>query len=58
MSLLRQQHGVPKKLVGCHIMLIDGYVVEGHVPASAIKKLLTERPKIKVCRVCPRALRE
>jgi hypothetical protein len=28
-------------------MLIDGYVVEGHVPASAIKKLLAQRPKIK-----------
>jgi len=47
MSLLRRQHGVPVKLVGCHIMMIDGYVVEGHVPASAIKKLLAERPKIK-----------
>ena len=47
MSLIRRQHGVPEKLEGCHIMLIDGYVVEGHVPASAIKKLLAERPKIK-----------
>jgi len=47
MSLIRRQHGVPAKLEGCHIMLIDGYVVEGHVPASAIRKLLAERPKIK-----------
>jgi hypothetical protein len=47
MSLIRRQHGVPEKLEGCHIMLIGGYVVEGHVPASAIKKLLAERPKIK-----------
>ena len=47
MSLIRRQHGVPAKLAGCHIMLIGGYVVEGHVPASAIKKLLAERPKIK-----------
>ena len=47
MSLIRRQHGVPAKFEGCHIMLIDGYVVEGHVPASAIKKLLAERPKIK-----------
>lgn len=47
MSLIRRQHGVPAKLVGCHVMLIDGYVVEGHVPASAIKKLLAERPSIK-----------
>ena len=47
MSLIRRQHGVPAKFEGCHIMLIGGYVVEGHVPASAIKKLLAERPKIK-----------
>ena len=47
MSLIRRQHGVPAKFQGCHIMLIDGYVVEGHVPASAIKRLLAERPRIK-----------
>ena len=47
MSLIRRQHGIPAKFEGCHIMIIDGYVVEGHVPASAIKKLLAERPKIK-----------
>ena len=47
MSLIRRQHRVPEKFEGCHIMLIDGYVVEGHVPAAAIKKLLAERPKIK-----------
>lgn len=47
MSLIRQQQGVPEKLEGCHIMIIDGYVVEGHVPAASIKKLLAERPKIK-----------
>jgi hypothetical protein len=32
-----------EKLLGCQIMLIEGYVVEGHVPASASKKLSTER---------------
>ena len=47
MSLIRRQHGVPEKLEGCHIMIVDGYVVEGHVPAASINKLLTERPKIK-----------
>ena len=46
MSLIRRQHGVTDKFVGCHIMLIEGYVVEGHVPVSAIRKMLTERPKI------------
>lgn len=47
MSLIRRQHRVPEKLEGCHIMVIDGYVVEGHVPAAPIRKLLAERPKIK-----------
>jgi|RhiMetdeSRZDD1v2_1073273.scaffolds.fasta_scaffold933909_2 hypothetical protein len=47
MSLIRRQHGISERFEGCHIMLIQGYVVDGHVPASAIKKLLAERPKIK-----------
>ena len=47
MSLISRQHGVPEKLAGCHTMLIGGYVVEGHVPVSAINKLLKERPNIK-----------
>jgi hypothetical protein len=45
--MLRQHHRVPETLVGCHTMLIDGYVVEGHVPAAAIDKLLRERPVIR-----------
>ena len=47
MSRIRRQHGISERFEGCHIMLIQGYVVDGHVPASAIKKLLAERPKIK-----------
>lgn len=47
MSLIRRQHGVPDNLEGCHVLLIDGYVVEGHVPAAPIRKLLDERPQIK-----------
>jgi hypothetical protein len=47
MSLMRKQHGVPEKFEGCHLALVDGYVVEGHVPASSIKKLLAEQPRIK-----------
>jgi hypothetical protein len=47
LTLIRQQHGVPEQLAGCHTILIEGYVVEGHVPAAAIGKLLAERPRIK-----------
>jgi hypothetical protein len=41
----RARAGVPAALAACHTALIDGYVVEGHVPAADIRKLLAERPK-------------
>lgn len=44
---VKSTHGIPDELAGCHTILIDRYVVEGHVPASAIRKLLAERPAIK-----------
>ncbi len=39
--------GVPAKLASCHTALVGGYVVEGHVPAADIKKLLATKPKAK-----------
>ena len=47
LSLIKRNNGVPEEFEGCHTSLIDGYVVEGHVPVSAINKLLSERPDIK-----------
>jgi hypothetical protein len=41
---IRQAEGVPTDLEGCHTILIDGLVVEGHVSAGTIKRFLTERP--------------
>jgi hypothetical protein len=41
----RAKAGVPAALAACHTALVDGYVVEGHVPAADIRKLLAERPK-------------
>jgi len=38
--------GVPADLSSCHTAIIDGYVVEGHVPAYVVRKLLEERPEI------------
>ena len=43
---INQKAGVPDALEGCHTSFIDGYVVIGHVPVDAIRKLLAERPKI------------
>jgi hypothetical protein len=47
LSLLHRRHGVPEPLVGCHTTLVEGYVVEGHVPVAAILRLLAERPGIR-----------
>lgn len=38
--------GVPDELASCHTAEIEGYIIEGHVPARAITKLLAERPKV------------
>lgn len=42
---LKARLGVPDALISCHTAEIDSYVVEGHVPADAIKRLLVERPR-------------
>ena len=43
---IKDKHGVPPQTRSCHTALVGGYVVEGHVPADVIKKLLRERPAI------------
>ena len=47
MTSVRDEHGVPEDLEGCHTMVIGGYVIEGHVPAPFVKRLLAERPAIR-----------
>ncbi|MBI2853217.1 MAG: hypothetical protein HYX84_09040 [Chloroflexi bacterium] len=46
LAAIRQKNGVPDEYASCHTAIIDGYVVEGHVPIEAVSKLLTERPDI------------
>ena len=44
---IKTENGVPQQLFACqHTALVDGYVVEGHVPAEDIKRMLAERPDI------------
>jgi hypothetical protein len=43
---IKTAHGVPESLRTCHTALVGGYVIEGHVPADVIAKLLKERPKV------------
>lgn len=42
---VKQEHGVPGHLHSCHTALVDGYVLEGHVPMEAVKRLLREKPQ-------------
>ena len=41
----RTKLGVPNNLASCHTGVVNGYAVEGHVPAREIKKMLEEKPK-------------
>ena len=44
LAAFRRQHGVPIEAWSCHTALLNGYVIEGHVPVDAILRLLEERP--------------
>ena len=46
LSAIKTKNGVPASLQSCHTSLVGGYVIEGHVPAEDIKRLLKERPAI------------
>ncbi len=45
LSPIKVQFGVPRILEACHTATVDNYVIEGHVPAGDVKRLLRERPK-------------
>ncbi len=42
----KKEAGLPQKLYACHTAHVAGYVVEGHVPAIAVKRLLAEKPAV------------
>lgn len=41
----REKFGMPRELGSCHTGMVQGYALEGHVPAADVKRLLAERPK-------------
>ena len=43
----KAEQNIPEGVQSCHTIKIDGYLIEGHVPAEAIEKLLAERPDIR-----------
>jgi len=46
MQSIKTRHKVGRNLISCHTALVGGYVVEGHVPADVIRKLLADKPKV------------
>jgi len=46
MQAIKQKLGLPEQLASCHTAVVDGHIVEGHVPAADIRKMLTEKTNI------------
>lgn len=46
LGMIKSRFDVPRNMASCHTAIIDGYVIEGHVPADDIKRLLLDRPQI------------
>jgi hypothetical protein len=46
LSTLKEKHGVPRTAQSCHTGIVEGYVVEGHVPVSEVHRLLKEKPSV------------
>jgi hypothetical protein len=46
LEAIKARYGVPAELYSCHTALVGGYVVEGHVPADLVERLLRERPTV------------
>ncbi len=46
MDIIKVKYGVPEKLASCHTAIVDGYVIEGHVPAADVERLLKERLQV------------
>lgn len=46
-AVLRDKFGMPEEFGSCHSAVVQGYAIEGHVPADEIKRLLREQPDAK-----------
>ena len=46
MDVVKAENSVPRPLQSCHTAIVEGYVIEGHVPAADIERLLNERPDV------------
>ncbi len=47
LEAIKQKYNLPQDLASCHTAIINGYVMEGHIPADDIKRFLMEKPNMK-----------
>ncbi|OUL98062.1 DUF411 domain-containing protein [Variovorax sp. JS1663] len=45
LAVVRKRLGMPERFAGCHTAVVEGYVLEGHVPAAEVRKLLAMKPQ-------------
>lgn len=43
---VKAKHNIPSTLQSCHTAIVDGYIIEGHVPIAEVERLLAERPDV------------
>lgn len=46
MTAVKQQYGVPENMASCHTAIVGSYIIEGHVPAEDVQRLLIEKPNV------------
>jgi hypothetical protein len=46
LAMMKADRGITRSLSACHTAIIEGYVVEGHVPADVVRRMLRDRPEI------------
>jgi hypothetical protein len=46
LSAVKDRYQVPLELQSCHTAIVDGYIVEGHMPVAEVERLLAERPDL------------
>lgn len=46
MTEIKNRYQIPLELQSCHTAIVDGYVIEGHVPVADVNRLLAERPDV------------
>jgi len=46
LTAVKTSAGIPPQLQSCHTSMVQGYAIEGHVPADVVRQLLKEKPKV------------